>query len=83
MGYSGQFVVTHDWGTTIILAGVLPHEGMLPVGLLSFWVFFSSSMVEGCGHVGEGGGGGATQAAQRRVVHGRRRCAAGASSTCP
>ena len=30
-----------SWLTTINLAGVLPHEGMLPVGQLSFPLFFA------------------------------------------
>ena len=39
---------------------MLPHEGMLPVGRLSFRLFLSlfNSIVEGCGHVVEGCGGG-------------------------
>ena len=39
---------------------MLPHEGMLPVGQLSFWLLLCifNSMVEGCGHVVEGCGGG-------------------------
>ena len=31
-----------SWLATITLAGVLPHEGMLPVGLLSFCVLLPS-----------------------------------------
>ncbi len=44
------------WLTTITLAGVLPHEGMLPVGRLSFGLrlYRFHAMVEGCGHVVEG-----------------------------
>lgn len=42
-----------------ILALVWPHEGMLAVRLLSFRAHcFESSMLEGCGHMVEGGGGG-------------------------
>ena len=33
-----QTLCADNWGATIILSGVLPHEGMLPVGLLSFRV---------------------------------------------
>jgi|GEM_PF-1951605 len=42
------------------IKAVLPHEGMLPVGQLSFWLLLCifNSMVEGCGHVVEGCGGG-------------------------
>jgi len=40
---------------------------------------FSVTMIDGCGHVGEGAGGG-----QRvSVVHGPGRCAIGASPICP
>ena len=43
-----------------ILSCVLPHDGMLPVGRLSFWLLLPlfNSMFEGCGHVVEGCGGG-------------------------
>ena len=39
---------------------MLPHEGMLPVGRLSFrlLLYLFNSIVEGCGHVVEGCGGG-------------------------
>jgi hypothetical protein len=48
---------------TTTLTRVLPHEGMLPVGRLSFRLLLYLfnlfiSMVEGCGHVVEGCGGG-------------------------
>ena len=42
---------------SINLRTVLPHEGMLPVSLLSFSAFISQ-IIEGCGHVVEGCGGG-------------------------
>jgi len=49
-----------EWRPTIILSAVLPHEGMLPAGWLSFrpFLYFFISMVGGCGHVVEGCGGG-------------------------
>jgi len=73
------------WLASTILATVLPHEGMLPAGRLSFWlsicpVQFNDRRLWACGRRLRRW---ATQAAQRRVVHGRGRCAAGASSTCP
>ena len=73
------------WLASTILATVLPHEGMLPAGRLSFWlsicpVQFNDRRLWACGRRLRQW---ATQAAQRRVVHGRSRCAAGASSTCP
>ena len=44
---------------TNMMANVLPQEGILPVGWLSFRSFkFFISLVEGCGHVAEGRGGG-------------------------
>ena len=51
---------SRGWLASTILTAVLPHEGMLPVGRLSFWPRLSlfNSMVEGCGHVVEGCGGG-------------------------
>jgi hypothetical protein len=61
---------------------VLPHEGMLPVGWLSFrlhpYLFLQWSKAVGMWSKAAAVG---NAAAQRRVVHGRRRCAAGASST--
>ena len=62
-GYAGDHASRRSglrWLTTITLAGVLPHEGMLPVGRLSFWLLLPlfNSMFEGCGHVVEGCGGG-------------------------
>jgi hypothetical protein len=71
------------WPASTILAAVLPHEGMLPVGLLSFRL--SSLPLQWSKAVGMWSKAAAVgnAAAQRRVVHGRRRCAAGASSTCP
>jgi len=63
--------------------GSLPHvpaccltKECYPAACCRSGSFSTSSMVEGCGHVGEGCGGGQRSAAQRRVVHGRSRCAA-------
>ena len=48
------------WTASSSMAGVLPHEEMLPVGRLSFRLFLSlfNLVVEGCGHVVDGCGGG-------------------------
>ena len=45
------------WLATITLAGVLPHEGMLPAGCCRCGSLSKSSTVEGSGHVVEGVGG--------------------------
>jgi len=47
--YLPEEPVKNEWSATIILAGVLPHEGMLPVDRLSFrlLLYLFNSMVEG------------------------------------
>ena len=65
------------WFASTIMAGVLPHEGMLPVGLLSFrlllFLFNGRRLWACCRRLRRGG----NAAAQRRVVHGRSRCVKG------